>query len=155
VAERKNAQQIAAEAVFAYEARLQHKSFRWIAEQLGVGLPTAHRRVSQELERRVSPLVEEVRKLESDRIDALSEIAWKIATNPTLDPETRLKAIDRAERLSEQQSRLYGAYAPTRSVVAQVGDDADPEMTDLLAQARAEIAAERRATEGTDDVEDR
>jgi DNA-binding Lrp family transcriptional regulator len=149
----KSREQIAAEQVFAYEARLQHRGYRWIAEQLGVSLPTAFRRVTQEMERRVSPLREQVRQMESDRIDEASRIAWEIATNTELDPETRLKAIDRMERLSEQQSKLYGAYEPVRSIVAQVGDDADPEMAALLVQARAEIAAEQRATEGADDGE--
>jgi transposase len=95
----------------AYELRLRGKSYRAIAESLGISVGTAHRWVQEICDAVVLPNVESVRKQEIDRLmrylDALDE---RIEDGDD-------KAIGLAIKVSERLTKMLGVDMPTVSVV--------------------------------------
>lgn len=95
----------------AYELRLRGKSYRAIAEALGISVGTAHRWVQEICDAVVLPNVESVRKQEIDRLmrylDALDE---RIEDGDD-------KAIGLAIKVSERLTKMLGVDMPTVSVV--------------------------------------
>lgn len=93
----------------ALDLRRAGKTYDAIARDLGYfDRAAAHKAVQQALEERIREPAEEVRKLETDRLDAMLEALWP----KVLDGQD--KSIGTALRIMERRSRLWGLDAPTR-----------------------------------------
>mgnify|MGYP001582291019 CR=1 FL=1 len=91
--------------------RIEGQSYREIGRALDISEAQAHRDVMRRLlesSRLTDIEAGQLRELESQRLDILLSSVWKIASHG------HLAAVDRAQRLIDQQSRLWGAYAPTK-----------------------------------------
>lgn len=125
-------------------ARLRAKGWTYqrIAEAVGYAdKGTAYHAVQRALKATVQEAGDELRQLERERLDRLSEAAWKILERhhvlvsngrvvslegtPLPDDAPALGAIDRLLRISESRRKLEGLDAPSRvSVEAdQLGQD--------------------------------
>jgi len=102
-----------------------------ISDVLGYGSKSnAHRAVSAALAAAPNEAVEELRRLELLKLDALSAPAWAILDaphplvsagrvmawdgEPLRDPQPVLAAVDRLLRISERRCRLLGLDSPIR-----------------------------------------
>lgn len=95
----------------AYELRLRGKSYRAIADELGVSVGTAHRWVQEICDSIVLPNVESVRKQEVDRLMRyLDALDLRITDGDD-------KAIGLAIKVSERLTKMLGVDMPTVSVV--------------------------------------
>lgn len=119
----------------AYQLRLSGKTYRQIGRALGVSHVTARKWVTEHLESETTPLVDEVRKMEYDRmmriLDRLEDRA--------LDGDD--KALALMLKTSESLRKLLGADMPTVSVVENV------EVTQMDLDIRALIDAQTRKNE--------
>jgi len=124
-----------------------------ISDVLGYGSKSnAHRAVSAALAAAPNEAVEELRRLELLKLDALSAPAWAILDaphplvsagrvmawdgEPLRDPQPVLAAIDRLLRISERRCRLLGLDAPV-----QVGPFTMAAIDAQLVVLEAELAA--------------
>ena len=105
----------------AIKLRVQGKTIREIAEQLGIGVATAHldvRTAMGEVAAECSENVEHQRGLELTRLErafsVIEQVLLNAESNPDQGDELRLKALDRVVKLQEQRSKLLGLYAPER-----------------------------------------
>ena len=93
----------------ALELRKAGATFDQIAEQCGYADKSgAFYAIKRALSDIVPPAVEELRTLDSERLDRLLLAVWKQA----LDGD--LKAVDRALRILDQRARLLGLNAPVQ-----------------------------------------
>jgi len=93
----------------ALELRKAGATFDQIAEQCGYADKSgAFYAIKRALSDIVPPAVEELRTLDSERLDRLLLSVWKQA----LDGD--LKAVDRALRILDQRARLLGLNAPVQ-----------------------------------------
>lgn len=94
----------------AYELRLRGKSYRAIADELGISVGTAHRWVQEICDAVVLPNVEAVRKQEVDRLMRyLDRLDAQIE-------EGDEKAIGLAIKVSERLTKMLGVDVPVVSV---------------------------------------
>lgn len=96
-------------AVQAFELRKNGASLRQIAEQLGYADPSgAHKAIMTLLKRERVEAVEDYRKVELARLDAmLLAIASQVRSG-------HLGAIDRALKIMERRAKLLGLDAPEK-----------------------------------------
>ena len=87
-------------------------TYREVALRLGVDHSTAFRRVQRALMAIPFDSVEEFRRLESERLDALFEVAYRKAIS---GESGFLLAIDRCIAIQERRARLCGLDAPSRA----------------------------------------
>lgn len=107
-----------AEAVQAVELRAQGLNVEEVAEDLGVSVTTAKRRLRHGLGLSQPEDVDYLRAEQEVRLDvALREVA-KVLGNPDTTDDLRLKAVDRLHKNVEQRSRLLGLDYP-RAVVEE------------------------------------
>lgn len=105
-----NREQFQARKNDAYELRLKGRSYRAIADELGVSVGTAHRWVQEVCELVVLPNVEEVRKQEVDRLMRyLDRLDSRIEDGDD-------KAIGLAIKVSERLTKMLGVDVPVVSV---------------------------------------
>lgn len=125
----------------AFELRKQGKSYRAIGKELGVSHAAAAKmvkRVLSELDRLTKEEAAEVRRLETERLDAMLEAVWPKAEKGNQD------AIDTVLKLQKRRADLWGLDKPTRTV--QVTLTAEQ----LSAMSEEELdATERRLSAGT------
>lgn len=111
----------------ALALRRRGRSYRKIADELGVSLTTAHRYVTTELERLAKECGEEaaiVRQMELDRLDvALDALADRIEQGDD-------RAVATMLRIQERRAKLLGLDSPDRQQVEVTGIDP----RELLAQ---------------------
>jgi len=121
----------------AEAANLRSKGYSYtrIAETLGYSdRGSAHHAVKRVLELTVQEAGEELRQVERERLDRLSEAAWAVLERqhvtvsngrivsldgqPLPDDAPVLAAIDRLLRISESRRKLEGLDAPTKTHVS-------------------------------------
>lgn len=128
----------------AKAARLRAKgwSYQRIADEVGYeSKGSAWNAVKQVLDETVREAGDELRQLERDRLDRMSEAAWEVLERqhvvvsngrvvdlhgaPLPDDAPVLQAIDRLLKISESRRKLEGLDAPSRVSVdaAQLGDE--------------------------------
>ena len=92
----------------ALDLRAQHKSYRQIAEALGVSISTARKYVVSELKlvrEQLSEIAVEITTLELKRLDKLGEVAFRVAME---DPEpARIAAY---LKVADQRCKLLDLY---------------------------------------------
>lgn len=132
----------------ALELRVRGWSYRAIGKELGVSGKTAFGYVAKELEDLAADTlenVEEVRRIELERIDAATDVCMRFLTDSTEhedDPvksrELRLKAIDRLAKMNERRSKLLGLEAP-QEIHSTITDDVSPQ--DIRAALKTRFGA--------------
>lgn len=101
----------------ALELRKSGVSYEDIARELGYrGRDGAHRAVSAALKRTLQEPADELRRLESERLDAM---LFAIAP---LVRRGNLEAIDRALKIMERRAKLLGLDAPIRAISVMTDD---------------------------------
>lgn len=132
--------QARARRIQALEMKLSGMTYEAIANEMGYTDRSQVRAlVVRALEQVESRLVEEHRNIEGGRLDRLNRVAWSILADTKLGPEVRLKAIDRALRISERRSKLEGLDAPVK---VAVDTGAQAELEDALALLRDVVIGE-------------
>ena len=107
-----------AEAITAVELRARGFSIEEVAEDLGVAVSTARRRLQQGLDLSDAHDVDYLRAQAEARLDvALREVA-RVLEDPDLSHDLRLKAVDRIHKNGELRSKLLGLDFP-RAVIEE------------------------------------
>lgn len=108
----------------ALELRKQGKSYRQIAIAIGRSKGLAHRWVGEMLLETLQEPANELRTLELERLDALSDALWPlivkempddVADEDRADYRPSLKAVDSILRVMERRAKLLGLDAPVRT----------------------------------------
>jgi len=142
-----NLANVALEAERCFELKAKGWSVRRIASEIGLSSATVQRRITSECERRVSPKVDDYRKLQDETLDAAQTKVEQIIDGAD-DPELVLKAVHRLQRLLDRRARLHSLDAPTKvdaTVTQQTQTDAKLEA--LFAAQDATNATIRAAIE--------
>ena len=147
---RRNSAEVAEEQIRCYELRLTGASIRQIATITGLGVATVHKLIKLEIDERVTPLAEEARRMELDRLDVwLARLTVQINKGVAV-----ARNVEVALRVSERRARLLGLDAPER-VDAQVTETTvfDTEFTALVreVQAAAALAEQQLRERAADD----
>lgn len=128
------------------DLRRQGWPFRRIAEELDISPSLAHNDYTIALKALV-PVedIEAMRRLEADRLDHATVLAFQIIEEPKAPVATRLAALDRLLALSARRAKMFGLDAP-----AQVEHSGSVEVVTptRLAQLRDELE-ERRQTKAS------
>lgn len=147
-----NAQDLAARRYQALELRIAGKTYREIAQTLGINHSTLHHDIEQVLQEREAGNIAKYRAMEEERLDIAVRAACEIIdAHP--GTELALKAVDRLIRASARRSGLLGLDAPTRVDVdvTQV-TQADLELQELIREARARNTAVKESITGDADT---
>lgn len=114
------------EAWKCYELRLKGMSLRQIAPLVGLSRGTVAKRLEDANRAIVLPGVEEMRKMEDERLDKLlSALDRKIDAGDT-------RAIEVAIKLHERRAKLHGLDRPAEmNVTVHEIDDRDRELAEL------------------------
>lgn len=132
-------------AADAARLRAQGKSYRDIAVEQGVSVSTAHDRVKRAMAAVPVEAVTELRRVELERLDMLTERAFREMekTHPFVSNGRRFDdledsgpvftAIDRIRQLSESRRKLLGLDAPSK-VAVTVSDEVSAEIERLAAE---------------------
>ncbi len=134
---------IAEEQIRCYELRLTGMSIERIAEATGIPRSTVHDRIQAEIRARVTPLADEVRKMELDRLDAwLAKLDAKIEKDP-------IRAIPVAVKVSESRRKLLGVDAPVQveATVTEVTQE-DLALAELVREAQMAAAVTEQQIRG-------
>lgn len=100
----------------ALELRKAGVTFATIAEQLGYRGPSgAYRAVMSALRKTLQEPADEVRKMETERLDALLLALWSQAKSGNQG------AIDRTLKVMERRAKLWGLDMPTRTDITSGG----------------------------------
>lgn len=120
----------------AYDLRLRGKSYRAIADELGISVGTSHRWVQEVLDSIVLPTVEAIRKQEIDRLMRyLDKLDQRIEDGDD-------KAISIALKVSERLSRMLGVDMPTQIQVEKTETtQLDLAIQDLISRQKAQNQA--------------
>jgi hypothetical protein len=123
----------------AVQMRIEGKTWREVADALGIGTPQqAEREVARALEqanKRLDQSVGHLRRTEAARLDDLIRKTYAILTkdhllvqggkvvldadgDPMHDDGPKLKAIETIRRLSESRRKLFGLDAPEQHQIA-------------------------------------
>lgn len=132
-----NRASVAEEQVHCYELRLTGMSIREIAERTGISKSTVHDRIQAEISSRVTPLAEEVRKMELDRLDG-----WLERLNEQIARGIQVaRNVEVAVRVSERRAKLLGIDAPEKveATVTEVTQQ-DVALAELISEAQAAAA---------------
>ena len=114
--------------------KLRSRGFTYpqIAENMGCAMSTAYDRVKRALAAIPYEAVEEYRRLEGERLDAL----LAVATHQALTGKRSLLAIDRVLAIMDRRAKLMGLDAPIRQQIEQVtysGDAIESRLAELRA----------------------
>lgn len=134
---RANRASVAEEQVRCYQLRLTGLSIRQIAGHTGLGVATVHARIQSEINARVLPLADEVRKVELDRLDGwLARLNGEIAAGKAV-----ARNVEVAVRVSERRAKLLGIDAPQQieATVTEVTQE-DIALAELVREAHAAAA---------------
>lgn len=140
---RTNPAEQAEKQVVAYELKLKGHSLRAIARIMTEqGMKVSHQGVANlidaECKERVLPLAEAVRKQEIDRFDG-----WLVKLNEKIEAGDQVaRNIEVAVKVSERRAALLGANAPVQQEITATVEHKPAEVLDLIAQAKAQVAAE-------------
>jgi len=102
----------------AFALRIAGATYTQIGAQLGISRSGAYRAVARVLERTRNDAdtgANELRRLETERLDALQVALWGLASKGDTG------AIDRILKIMERRARLLGLDAPTRGDVTSGG----------------------------------
>lgn len=102
----------------AFALRIAGATYAQIGAQLGVTRQAAYKMVARVLERTRNDAdtgANELRRLETERLDALQVALWGLASKGDAG------AIDRILKIMERRARLLGLDAPTRGDVTSGG----------------------------------
>jgi transposase-like protein len=117
----------------AVDLRVEGKTYREIAQELGVTPTRARQLVAEALaaiEKDTAESAEELRRLELDRLDQLQAGLWEEAAGGNL------KAVGAALKIMERRARLVGLDAPTRTEnthgYADLSEMSDAELNEEL-----------------------
>lgn len=102
-----------ARVTLALQLKAAGKTYDEIAAQAGYGSRgAAHKAVMREMQRNISPKVEEVREEEYHMLSVLHRKVWEIFDSPKVVPAVRVQAANTIIAISERKSKLYGADVP-------------------------------------------
>ncbi len=104
----------------ALDLRLQGKTYRQIGEAMDCSEQRAHKLVTCELARlnaRRAEQVEELTRLEVERLDALLAAVWDGAM------KGRRTCIDRALAIAQRRAKLLGLDAPSRKQIGNLNGE--------------------------------
>ena len=137
------------------EMRLKGHQLREIAAAVGVSAQVVQADIKRLINENMSEEdISTARKLEEQRLDKVLKIAVAIAEGRG-DPELRLKAIDRIQRIVNQRATLLGLNAPVRhDVLVTERTQQDLELEEMINTAKAKNAAvleQLKAEVGADD----
>lgn len=124
----------------AYEMRLAGMTVREISSALGISTGTVSTYTKEASLEVISPVVEEYRQVEDERLDTL----YQAAIGPALDGSAR--HIEMVLKLSERRAKLWGLDKP---VVHEVKQHISTEIDERLAEVASRIFVVR---DGADDV---
>lgn len=141
----------------AYRLKLRGFSDRAAGDRMGVSHTTIQNWTKQEVDERVLPLADELRKVQLERLGEMRQSALEVLERfhytvshgkvikdddgaPLEDDTPRLAAIDRLLRVEERIAKLMGLDAPTRS---EIEARIEPKPAELLSA----IEAARRQSE--------
>ncbi|MEV8439147.1 hypothetical protein AB0425_17370 [Actinosynnema sp. NPDC051121] len=145
-----------------YELRLRHHTIREISAMTGLAVGTVHRRITDEIERTVSPFREQYRIMERERLEGISRRILEAMSKPhylirdgnvvTVDDEpvedvmVLLACTDRFMRVQERRARLEGldAAPKTEADEAKVLPE-DIELAKMIAKARERASTQLAA----------
>lgn len=96
----------------ALRLRSSGKTYQKIADQLGVTKATAYNRVQRALAAIPYEAVEEYRRIEGDRLDAMLEVAL---TSVLIDG--KVHNVERVIQIMDRRAKMLGLDAPVRSEV--------------------------------------
>lgn len=128
---------VAEQQAECYRLRLTGMSIEAIAKATGIARSTVHDRIQAEITAVVSPLAEEVRKMELARLDR-----WLEKLNDQIeDGRSVARNVEVACRVSERRAKLTGADAPEKveAIVTQVTQE-DLALAELVREANAAAA---------------
>lgn len=129
-----------ARRIQALELKLSGMTYQAIADEMGYTDKSQPQNLIQRaLDHVEARQVDELRDIEGARLDRLNRVAWSILLDAKTTPETRLKAVGQALRVSERRSRLYGLDAPVKVAIDQ---GAQAELEDALALLRDVVLGE-------------
>lgn len=134
---RANRAQVAEQQIRCYELRLTGMALAKIAQETGLSEGTVFNRLKAEVDRRVVPLADEVRKVELDRLNiGLVKILAEIDAGRSI-----ARNVEVLVKVSERISKLTGADAPqvVEATVHQV-DSTDLALAELVREAQAAAA---------------
>jgi len=121
-------------AMKAMALRLDGHSYKQIAEDLGYATESAaYAAVRKIINTTKRDMSDEMRAIETARIDEAMVIAWDIARNPKNAPLTKLAALDRVVKLQERRTKYYGLDKPDRHEHV-VRSELDSEIESLMAE---------------------
>jgi hypothetical protein len=137
---------IADEQAQCLDLRRKGKSIRDIAAETGIPRNTVSVRIKAALDEIVTPLADDVRKLELERLDAWQRRLEADLESPRADAT---KIIPVGLKVQERRSRYLGLDAPERTEVSvpQLAPD-DAQSLGVLARAREAAAARVAALRG-------
>lgn len=150
-----NKEQAAQRKMDAWDLRIRGFTYRQIGTELGIGHETAHRWVKEVLDNQSTPLADEIRKQEFERLERYLRVL-----DSRID-EGDDKAVGLAIKVSESLRKMMGADKPTQIEVTQQADALDLAIVDLITAqtARNELAKTKAAEKSvheagseTDDV---
>lgn len=140
---KKNSVVIADRAAYAYAERLKGRTLESIAEDLQVSGVMVWKYCQEYMKKHVTPLAEEYRKMDLDRLDELLLALWPAAK------QGDTKSIDAALRILDRRSKYLGLDAPTKVDATVVAlDPKDIELRNLIEQARIDAGIEESAIKG-------
>lgn len=134
---RANRATTAEEQVRCYQLRLSGLSIRQIARATGLSVGTVSNRIQAEINARVLPLADEVRKMELDRLDGwLARLNAEIVAGKAV-----ARNVEVAVKVSERRAKLLGIDAPQQveATVTEVTQE-DVALAELVREARAAAA---------------
>ena len=122
----------------AFDLVLQGMPIRQVAKEVGRAYPVVRGWITDEIEKRIAPKVEQLREIEAARYGRLRQIAWKIADDEKRPDKIRLEAIDRLLNISRGYRAMMGLDSPVRveAVYTEVTQE-DMEMAELIREAEA------------------
>lgn len=130
----------------AWDLKVKGYTYQQISEELGYSKGQVYNDVQAELEDRKSPLVEQIRTQETERLERyLRKLDARIEDEDD-------KAIGLAIKLSERLCRMHGADLPTKSEVSHIEiSQVDRDIQELIAAERAKNILARGITEEVTD----
>jgi hypothetical protein len=131
----------------AIQLRVEGHTYRQIAETLETTEGAVVQLVRKALNQTHREMTDELRVLETTRLDEALKIAWDILKNPSTSPLVKLAAIDRVIKLQERRTKYFGLDSPSKHEHTH-RTELDAEIERLMAQLGPSLEAEtaRQAT---------
>lgn len=142
---RANRAAVAEQRIRCYQLRLSGLSVRQIATATGLSVGTVSNRIQSEINARVLPLADEVRKVELDRLDG-----WLARLNTQIVAGVAVaRNVEVAVRVSERRAKLLGIDAP-QQLEATVHEitQTDVALAELVREARVKAAFDEASIRG-------